>query len=334
MRAETESPWSAKSPPGAMATAYRAWLETAFITLLAPAIGWALHAQDPFFLQARMAWIALAPLLVGLQHGSAQALVCSLCLLAGAYAHAQMGAANAADLPVSHAVSIGLFGLLAGEYRDAWHRTLHKLGHEASHRGTHLDRLTRAYHLLKRSHDLLEQRLASGGPSLQAILERVQAQLELAGERGLAAAADAVLRLFSDYGQVQVASLHTVHEGRVVCEPLASLGKAPPLDPDHPMVRDCIASRTLTSVREERIVSCGFAPLACVPLTDVSGQVWGLAVVHEMPFMAMHHEHLALLAVVGGRVGDWMAERAELRRARQPETAAYPIGRYARSPER
>src|SRR5690606_24420081 len=87
MRVTIGSLWSGDGPPGAMTSAHRAWLETIFITLLAPAIGWALDGRDPFFLQARMAWIALAPLLVGLHHGSAQALVCSLCLLVGAYAH-------------------------------------------------------------------------------------------------------------------------------------------------------------------------------------------------------------------------------------------------------
>jgi polysaccharide biosynthesis protein PelD len=318
MREQTESQSTGDSPPGATATARRAWVETAIITLIAPITGWMWNAQDPFFLQARIPWIVIAPLIIGLHHGSARALTSGLCLLAGAYGYARLGHAPPAPFPMDYAVGMGLLGLLAGEYRDAWQRVLHRLRHDAAERGTHLDRLTRAYHLLKRSHDLLEQRLASGGPSLHAILDRVQVQLEIAGERGLSAAADAVLRLFGDYGQVQVASLHTLRDGRIEHAPVAELGKAPPLDPEHPMVRDAIRAGTLTSVREECLSTGGFAPLACVPLIDVNGRVWGLVIVHEMPFMSMHDEHLALMAVFGGRVGDWMAERAALRQPPAP----------------
>lgn len=318
MRARSESRRADDGPPGASAGARRAWMETLFVTLLAPAIGWAWNAQDPFFLQARVPWIVLAPLLVGLQHGSTRALACSLGVVAGAYAFARTGHAHAggssAAFFAAYSVGLGLVGLLAGEYRDAWQRTRQRFRDQAAERGARLDQLTRAYHLLKRSHDLLEQRLAGGGPSLQAVLDHAREQLESAGDSGLRAAADAVLRLFGDYGQVQVASLHLLREGRAAGEPLAELGKAPALDPEHPMVRDAVAAGTLTSVRQERLAGCGFAPLACVPLVDVDGHVWGLVVVHEMPFLAMHEEHMALLAVLGGRVGDWMAERAKLHR--------------------
>lgn len=302
-------------------TPRKAWLESAFITLLLPAAGWAWNAQDPFFLQASVPWVVLAPLLVGLHHGFACAFASALCVLGGAVLSWRMGLAQIAAFPVGYAAVVGLLGPLAGEYRDTWQRALAKLRHEDEERCARLKRLTRAYHLLKRSHDLLEQRMASGGPSLQAVLERAQDHLRGCGEYDLAGAAGAILRLFGDYGQVQVASLHMVRGGRMTDAPAAELGKAPPVTSEHPMVLDAIITGTLTSVREERLAAGEHGPLACVPLVDVDGRVWGAVVIHEMPFISLHEEHLALLAVLGGRVGDWLAERADIRRLPVPASA-------------
>ena len=302
-----------------------AWMETAFITLLLPVVGWAWNAQDPFFSQAHVPWVVVAPLLVGLHHGFAHAFASALCLLGGSVLFWRMSQMHISSFPVGYAAMVGLLGPLAGEYRDTWQRALSRLRHDDGERRTRLERLTRGYHLLKRSHDLLEQRMASGGPSLQAVLERVQDHLRGCGEYDLAGAAGAILRLFGDYGQVQAASLHMVRAGRMSSTPAAELGKAPPVTCAHPMVLDAIITGTLTSVREERMAAGERGPLACVPLVDVDGRVWGVVIIHEMPFISLHEEHLALLAVLGGRVGDWLAERADIRRLPAPPSTSRPI---------
>jgi hypothetical protein len=116
-------------------------------------------------------------------------------------------------------------------------------------------------------------------------------------------------------------------------EVVAALGQAAEVDLDHPMVRDALDSREVTSVREERMAIRDAAPLACVPLVDSSDHLWGVILVHEMPFLAMSEQNMKLLAVLGGRVGDWLAECA--RSESMPSTAAADLsGDVATADER
>src|SRR4051812_46507073 len=45
-------------------------VESVFITLAIPAIGYATDAHDPFFLGHRFSWLVFVPILIGLRHGS------------------------------------------------------------------------------------------------------------------------------------------------------------------------------------------------------------------------------------------------------------------------
>src|SRR5438132_2840955 len=47
----------------------RAIVETLVITTAIPALGWAVDANDPFFVKHHFAWLCFAPLLVSLRHG-------------------------------------------------------------------------------------------------------------------------------------------------------------------------------------------------------------------------------------------------------------------------
>ena len=284
------------------------------ITATIPVIGWLLHSGDPFFVQS-FPWVLLAPVLLGLQNGFRYALASSLCLLGGALISWRVGAEAMTSFPVSYALAVGLIGPVAGEYRDKWQRALNATSSENEEHKAKLDRFSRAHLLLEHSHDELEQRVAKGGPSLRALLERVRGDLERGAKNSLAGAGDSILRLFSHHAQVQMASVHPVRskgsrgqDFDVVSEPVASLGKHPPVDVTHPMVIDSLETGELTCVHRDSAASRGRTPLACVPLIDSTGMLHGVVLVHEMPFLAMRDEHMMLLATMGGRIGDWLAE--------------------------
>jgi hypothetical protein len=57
-----------------------------------------------------------------------------------------------------------------------------------------------------------------------------------------------------------------------------------------------------------RDASDGTSVLAAIPLTDVSCRARAVVAVREMPFVALHAETLELLAVLGGRLGDSIAQ--------------------------
>ncbi|MEM9491395.1 MAG: GAF domain-containing protein, partial [Myxococcota bacterium] len=272
-------------------------------------------SNDPLFMQG-FPWVLVAPVFLGLQNGFRYALASAMCLLGAAALLWRMGYVEAAASPVNYALSVGVIGLIVGEYRDKWQRTLDATRRQNRERGAVLDQFTRAFHLLKRSHDELEERVAGSGASLHTALDRVAAEIAREPERSLQAAGDSILRLFSHYGAVQMATLHALvadERGALVvaAEPVATLGEPAAIELDHPMVADAVDTGKLTAVHEERAAGRGRCPLACVPLADSGGGLWGMVVVHEMPFLAMNDEQMMLLAALGGRFADWLAGRAD-----------------------
>ena len=98
-----------------------------------------------------------------------------------------------------------------------------------------LDEFARAYHVLKVSHDALEQKVAGGTQNLREALQTLRRQLLAAKQpdRPLLGIENAILALFSHYGWVQTAALFSVDEkGNVEAKAVATMGKAEKITAD------------------------------------------------------------------------------------------------------
>lgn len=286
------------------------WVETAALTAFMPLIGLWLRPEDPLFLEAELMWLLLGPLLSGLRYGFAHGFSSALGLLL-AITWYWRSTESGTPYPVSEVAGLMLIGMLAGEFTDLWLRRLTKLETINDYRRQRLDEFTRAYHLLKISHDRLEHRLVGAAQSLRgALLDLKKALLENArARRGLAELGPMVMGIFTSHGFVQVAALYRLDERRrLLPQPIAVLGNAPALSPADPMLARAIAGRCLVSVREVAEVGQPGDPLAIVPLEDVGGRMWAVLAVHEMPFIAFQSEHLHLLAVLGGHLADMFTQ--------------------------
>lgn len=291
------------------------WLETAVLTLLPPAVGLLLRPEDPLFLTSDFPWLALAPLMVGLRYGFAHGFSSALVLaLVAGVRHRWM--APELGLPGARIVGTLVVGMLAGEFCDRWMRRIQRLRVVGRYRQQRLEEFSRAYHLLKVSHDRLEERMAGNTTSLRGALLTLRARVVGSGAKDLSEVGDAVMDLFAEHGWVQVAGLHAIDvAGELVASPTACLGAPVRVDPRLEMIRRAIVTRALVTVRE---LPESQGPLAVVPLEAVGGELIGVAVVHEMPFVAFTQEHLHLLVVLGGHTADLLVS------ARQSSMEADP----------
>lgn len=292
--------------PGAVA-------ETAILTLLLPVLGVLLRPGDPLLVRGEFSWLCLGPVLVALRRGSVHGLVSAgvtgvwIALLAWTRPEAYPA------IPVGLCVGMGLLTLLSGERCDGWQRRLGSLSAQAEYQRLRLQKFTRAYHLLDQSHTRIERQLAGSAQSLREILLDVQQHVRAAphSDQDLG---EMILGLFSSYGWIQIAALHRVEGGHIVPTPLSTLGQPPPLAPRDPVVTAALRTGHLSCVQDlAHTVSAEgdghTGPLCAIPLTDVSGRLWALLRVHQMPFLAFQGEHLNLLAVLGGHLGDLLAAR-------------------------
>lgn len=301
------------------------FLEVAAMTLVLPAIGLWQRPQDPFYLHASYPWLSLAPLLVGLRYGFALGIGSGTALSLLLYVAYKTGHLGAASFPGDLVLGMLLAASLAGEFCDMWNRRIHRLTELNSYFQMRVQKFTRSYQLLMLSHQRLEGRLLANTRSLRESMTYLRERAIFAGAKEPAAALAELYRLMmevlSSFGQLQVAALYRVDEtGALVPKIEAKLGSPKPIPLDDPLLVQALRSKQLTCVRPEEPPSAQGEPpepvqtskllLCAVPLVDVNDRILGVVAVQALPFDALSRDNLSLLAVIGGYLGDLLAQAA------------------------
>ncbi len=261
--------------------------------------------------QRHLSWVILAPLLLGMRYGFVRGLASAALLVAALFAFRVQGVEAYAQVPAAFIVGVLLCAMLVGEFRDIWERRLERLELANEYRQLRLDEFTRAHHILRISHDRLEQRVAGNDQSLRSSLLGLRQLLrELPGDEApLDALAETVLALLAQYGSLRIAGLYRVrHDRTPEPQPLATLGEMPALDADDLLVRTCLERGELVSVRQELLERgeqrAHSALQVCVPLVDTDGRILALLAVEQMPFFVFNERTFSLLAILAGHIAD------------------------------
>jgi polysaccharide biosynthesis protein PelD len=292
---------------------WQAWVEIAVLAGAAVAIGAVVDHRDPVLAQRPVPWLAIAPLLAGLRYGAGLGIACAAAqaaaLLAAAWWRGSWVQGPLAEIVLGWLVA----GLVSGEFRDAWVRRTRQLEARAGELRLRLEGLSRAYHVMKASHDRLT-RDAPGRPS--SLRDALGAFLTESAEAGsIEVLADRILAVFRDHAFVRGATLHAIDAEGEPGPALAALGAEAAGARGDPILRRAARAGGVVSVHD---LPEATGIIAAVPLVDVSGQVHAVVGVHELPFVALHEETLALLAVLGGHFGDALSRMPVAREERQP----------------
>jgi len=291
------------------------------VTFLLPVLGFWRNPHDPFFLQSSFPWLLLAPLTLSLRYGFAQGLGSATVLCLMMYGFLRAGLLGSEHYPGSISLGLLLVAMLAGEFCDMWHRRLHRLSALNFYQRTLVEKFTRSYHMLSLSHAQLERRVQANTRSLRETMTYLRT-------RALLIHSDApdhrelyhlIMEVLSSFGSLQVAAFYRVDEYDIfIPEIVAKLGNPKPVPISDPMLLHALTSKQLTCIRPEEApapaadnksgpIQTAHALLAVLPFVDVQGRLWGVVTVQAMPFEALSVEHLHLLAVLGGQMGDLLA---------------------------
>ncbi|HEX7487721.1 MAG TPA: hypothetical protein VF341_02350 [Anaeromyxobacteraceae bacterium] len=274
-------------------------LESVGLAMLLLAAGAVMDRRDPFLLHQGFPWLALAPLLAGLRHGTMGGLLAGGALdlaLALAWRAGHQLPAPALGAAIGWMVT----GLLAGQFSDQWRRRGRELEAAAGELRLQLEALSLDHHALELSHERLRRQVPGIPSTLRGELAAVgQALRDHPGPDALSALGASILRLFAEHAFVQSGSLHPVAAAGRPGPAVARLGAGDCHDGD-PLLRAACDSGEVASVRQ---LGDGSELLAAVPLVDVEGHVHAVVAIRDMPFASLHDGTLTLLAVIGGTLG-------------------------------
>lgn len=280
------------------------WLETLAISIAAIVLGLAASSDDPFFLaEASFPWTILAPILVALRYGFLQAFVSSLLIIIANILLVYIFEQDSWQLPSSYSFGILIVSMLVGEFRDSWERRLKRLDMSNQYRQARLEEFTRNYHVLKLSHDQLEQENAGQIRTLRSALTDIQ----LSAASGMdKSSADAILGLFKHYAMAQVLGYYKLNEnGDLFEDALAIVGNIGRLDKSDSLLLACLKEQCLVSVTVDDSEKPNLSRYTVVvPLIDAKKNMHAVIVISTLPFMALNNDNLKMMAILAGRCAD------------------------------
>ncbi|WP_345816264.1 PelD GGDEF domain-containing protein [Paraburkholderia sp. PREW-6R] len=309
------------SPPrGSMHRRAVTTLESVLATLLAIALCWLFRPHNPLLIHVGFGWIWIVPIVLALRYGSIAGAFSGLILLGawyvlypgadvssiGSIAHSLLESPPGAQaFPVGFFFGGFVFTLLCGQFGDVWITRLGQARMANDYLAERLSILTRNQFLLRLSHERLEQDLLGRPATLRDSLARMRAvtisKEPAIAQRGVVdlRGAQQFLDTAAQACQLEGARLYAWRDGKPNADAAAWIGSAFDLEPDDPLVREALETRTLVHI-ESGAQESG-APsryIACVPLVDAMKEPVGLLVIERMPFLALTRDNLQFLLVL------------------------------------
>lgn len=288
--------------------------EVLALTVAGPLAGWLRDASDPFLLRAGFPWLSLVPLLLGVQHGLVACLVSATLLIGGGLAHQFITVGQLAQEAYLWALGCGVSAVLAGHFSGATLRRANQLARRAEEFDARLERVQRAYDLVRLSHQQLEERFAAADWSLDGAAEDALKRIERASSEQ--EAWETLLGVLAGQVHVQSAAVYGVSRARggakLVPGALATLGSSSADAMGHPVVQRALSTGELCSVSLSESVRLGPADksvLAAAPVITSAGVLLGVVVIHDMPFIAFRRDNLSNLVALVRAMADPLSEK-------------------------
>ena len=296
------------------APASHPWIESGIILSLFFGVGVLVRPEDPLFAEQVFPWSIFAPVLTGLRYGFAHGFVTAVVLHGLAAVYGVLVPAALWPLPFAYTLGLLLCSLIVGEFRDIWEQRLVQLERSNEYRQARMEEFTRSYHVLKISHDELEQEYAGrSGTSLRSALLTAREKLADAGPEDVGTA---LLDLLANFNSARSASYHPVRHGVVDPVPAARIGSAYGLAADDALLRQALERAATVSIRPEDTSSMAVRdegdPIVVIPVVDAYREVRAVVSITQIPFFALTERNLQIATIVASRFGDFLHARERL----------------------
>jgi hypothetical protein len=287
--------------------------ETFVLPFIAVMLGLWLNPHDPLWTQARFPWAWFAPVVLALRYGPLAGIGGAGGLL---LAWLLLNPDGLNSFPKMTYLGGLILVMVIGEFSSLWVARTRRAESVQRYLDQRLEFLTHQHYLLRLSHDRLEQDLISRPMAMRDALGSMRNLVTGDLHESDSICADALLRLLSQYCQLEVAALHQLTDGVITPEPLGTLGSTTPLTPDDPLITHALETGQLCHISQS--VAENDNPsryLIAAPLTNLNGQCFGLLLVEHMPFFSLQDEVLQTINLLLGYYADSLSVQA----------LAYPI---------
>lgn len=297
------------------------WLETGhskrwhhkFIELIVfvaavPVVGFFFFQNDPVGMNNGFPWFIIPPVVFAARYGAIWGISCAA-LCAATLAWPWTAYIGQTSNLLTLGVGTAILSIVVGDYATSSKKQSAQEYAENQYLRHRLKEFAKDYHVLKVSHGQLEEFMAGQRLSVRQALQQLKPVLATNSDDQLQAGSE-LMAVFAQFGAVQVAGLYGVKDkDRVNPNPIAVHGNMPQLQLFDPLLKLCLESHQLVSVKLDAQTGDHFDGqlLAVVPIVDSHDQLHGVLAIKDMHFMAFQQENLNVLSLLGSYIGDMIS---------------------------
>ncbi|CAM3037217.1 hypothetical protein [Vibrio mytili] len=285
-----------------------AWLETSVVTLIVIYIWTKSELLTPPFVEQSFFWPLIGPILIALRYGLAKGLTCAV-VTNIVIAYIMQIDGHLQQFPLSHGIGIVFTTLLAGEFQNHWNSTSRRLSMEHQYMRDKLALFSKNYHLLKVSHDQLEQRTASQSSSLRSSVKALSNIAYQHIEQRQENLAEPILNLMAEIAGIEVAGFYQVNGKNITPNALSVRGEQHLLDLTDPMLQEMLKEQQLLSaakLSEQQEHKSRYQ--LCIPLVNTHGDIQAAVLAESTKFFMLNPTNIALLSVVANYSADLLTD--------------------------
>ncbi|ACO03128.1 MAG TPA: hypothetical protein DEP48_00845 [Persephonella sp.] len=185
-----------------------------------------------------------------------------------------------------------LITFVLGEFFQYWNRRKERLEEENSFLKEKIEELGRNFFMLKISHDQIEKNYVLKPLSIRSVLRDIRMMI-LNKEVDLF---KNFLMLISRFTNIDGGALYINEDNGF--KKVAQIGKGAELNRDDPLVKQAFIDKTSTYLAVNRLegdVKSEY--LAVVPAVDINGNINGLLLITDMPFLSLNKDNLLTINV-------------------------------------
>ncbi len=255
-------------------------------------------------------WPALGPVLLALRYGFGRGLIGLLLAIISVQG---LNTFLGESIEISIAVILGaaLLTMLTGEFRDSWHVVNQRLTLDQEFTNSRLEMFTQSYHLLKVSHDQLEQRQAGQQMSLRTAVQEI-GELRSSNDKFSLEVAERTLAVLSKVITVYQAGFFEYTVDGISPVALAQVGNETEIVANDPMLRDAIENKITVGAKDLSETGDATSPYRInklayqlvVPLVDVMGNIKAIIVAPQVRFIQLTQGNIAIVHLLASYIAN------------------------------
>lgn len=267
------------------------WIEAIAIPVVALALSFLWHPQDPLFLDESFPWLWLAPTLVALRYGVTPGLLAVLILMTSLL---WMPEPSGEWLPAFTGLTI--LTLICGEYSDIWTSRRRRNEARTGILEERMTRLTDDLYVAQISQERLEQNLIYRPISLRSALQELKQNAVISGGVFNKDLGDQFLYLLNQTCGVQSAGIYIKSDHHTPLE-VAKIGNMGPFQPADPVYISAIErqeSRSLVDLGPTQAEHY----LATYLFDDIQHNHQIILAVSDISFFSLDEDNIRVIGVI------------------------------------